>query len=136
MMVGVPHLICIPSEMRTRKGKQFQCKGFQINSSDKFTWYSWRGKKNEFLVKKCRQRSAMLRFLKELKHCASLDGWAEFLKHGKAETEASSFNKQQIRRICDCPNPWTSNLFPYKNRQTKQDNKQTKSSSVFRLNTA
>lgn len=92
--------------------------------------------KNEFLVKKCRQRSAMLRFLKELKHCASLDGWAEFLKHGKAETEASSFNKQQIRRICDCPNPWTSNLFPYKNRQTKQDNKQTKSSSVFRLITA
>lgn len=62
----------------------------------------------------------MLRFLKELRHCAPLDGWAEFLKCGKAETEASSFNKQQIRRICDCPNPCTSNLFPYKNRQTKQ----------------
>lgn len=73
------------------KEDSVKSKGLQVNLSGNFSWYNWRGKKkSELLIKKFRQgRKAMLRFLKGLKHCAPLDEWAEFLKHGKAETEAS-----------------------------------------------
>lgn len=67
----------------------------------------------------------MLRFLKELKHCASLDGWAEFLKHGKAETEASSFNNNKLEEYVIAPTPELLICFLTRiGKQNKTTNKQ------------